>query len=609
MNIRYLTAAFAFVALAACNSEEKLSPFESDPNAVRITATVGEQAARSFPTTALDDVKATQFKEGDAIAISTLNQETVTYLYTNGKWEPQDEKFLIWETDPQYFTAYYPADKYSGTQSVPTKQDTEDDIAAADYMKFEDELTWQDPIRLTMLRQTARIVIDATACTWKNQYLAEDKQTETHEVKSILVHCKKETATISIQPYKVGNVYYALVNPSNNADDTEKFITIKVGPKDNDSSDAQDELIIRGIPVLNAGNSYTCQLTLGKDKVELGSITVSDWATGTVIDNGKAVEADYFKLGPDEGKYSYHIYSLDGLLEVNKILTASNVTEDELRADIILYNDFTLPTPATGESNWTPIGNEENKFHGNFNGNGHTIRGLVVRSNPASSAQGLIGFTDGNVSNLTLEGCTVIGNKWVGGIVGINYGYNIENCKVIATKDYPVWIESAGGLVGGITGRHFYGTILKSSLVCESGASITIKNTGQASNVGGIAGHNDTGAMNECSVINNGGTITITSVSNNVGGFVGKNSGEGSHTVDFCIRNCSVDGVSVTGAEYVGGFAGMNDNNAEIRDTNTVTNSVVTGKTGTTNITVGKNFSTYHVPGVTNGGGNKLITN
>ncbi len=315
----------------------------------------------------------------------------------------------------------------------------------------------------------------------------------------------------------------------------------------------------------------------------------------------------------DHNTQTYIVYTAEGLQQVNQKLT--DFTDLDYTAIVVLLNsnitlaaDITLPTPTTTDgSNWTPIGDDNYYFRGDFNGNGHTIRGLVVRSNPNAPAQGLLGFTVGNVSNLTLEGCTVIGNKWVGSIVGINYGYDITNCKVIATKDYPIWIESAGGFVGGITGRHFNGTILNTSLVCESGASITIKNTGQASNVGGIAGQNDSGAMNECSVINNGGTITITSVSNNVGGFVGQNySSEDIHCVDFCIRDCSVNGVTVTGAEYVGGFVGWNDEYAEIRGTNTVTNSAITGKNGSTSITVGKNFSVYHNPGVTDGGGNSL---
>ncbi len=551
----YILATLALLGLVACQNEE-LGEVNADPSAVRIQASVGEIALRSNPTG--DEITSARFNPGDSIAIHTEDQATVTYTYDGNAWTPEPGKYLKWNKTEHEFYAYYPAEVFTGTEDIPTDQSDAEKIVAADYMSFEQTVIKPKDatLKMEMQRRTSRIVIDETEITWKNQFL--NGNNETHEVKSIRIHCEGKNGILEITPYKVGTTYYALVNPgTGNAE--VPFITVTVAPKGSTDDSADDHLTIRGIPEHKAGISYNCRLTLGKNEAELSEVEVIDWETGKLIDNGIAVD-DYRVVKRPDGGDSYHIYSVEGLLEVNKILTAPDVTEEMLRADITLYGDFTLPTPADGESNWTAIGNDSYYFSGDFNGNGHTIRGLVVRSNPTAPAQGLIGFTNGNVSNLTLEGCTVIGNKWVGGIVGINYGYNIENCKVVATEDYPVWIESAGGLVGGITGRHFNGTILKSSLVCELGASITIKNTGQAENVGGIAGLNDTGAMNECSVINNGGTITITSVGNNVGGFVGQNyASEDAHSVDFCIRDCSVNGVTVTGAEYVGGFTGRND--------------------------------------------------
>lgn len=41
-------------------------------------------------------------------------------------------------------------------------------------------------------------------------------------------------------------------------------------------------------PTFEAGNSYTYKLTVGKNKVSVSGITVADWNTGTITDNGKA---------------------------------------------------------------------------------------------------------------------------------------------------------------------------------------------------------------------------------------------------------------------------------------------------------------------------------
>ena len=45
---------------------------------------------------------------------------------------------------------------------------------------------------------------------------------------------------------------------------------------------------LTGIPALTAGKSYTYKLTVGKDKVSVSGITVANWNTETITDNGKA---------------------------------------------------------------------------------------------------------------------------------------------------------------------------------------------------------------------------------------------------------------------------------------------------------------------------------
>ena len=69
---RLMGCAAAILALSACSeSEDLLSAFHSDPNAVRITAQVGKASAngftRSFP---LGDAEAQKnFKDGDMISV------------------------------------------------------------------------------------------------------------------------------------------------------------------------------------------------------------------------------------------------------------------------------------------------------------------------------------------------------------------------------------------------------------------------------------------------------------------------------------------------------------------------------------------------------------
>ena len=105
-----------------------------------------------------------------------------------------------------------------------------------------------------------------------------------------------------------------------------------------------------------------------------------------------------------------------------------------------------------GDTDWTPIGNNETPFTGTLYGNGYAIRNLFcTNSLSGSDYRGLFG----SVSNATIESVsvsgTVAGKQYVGGLVGcITGGTVISNCiasvEVAATNSY------AGGLVGACAG-------------------------------------------------------------------------------------------------------------------------------------------------------------
>ncbi len=577
------------IMMASCQTE-RMEPigFNTDPDAVHIQASVGKMNTRSNPVG--DETK---FNIGDQIAANTEDQEAVVYTFDGTNWVPEPGKYLKWNKEQHEFHAYYPAG-YTGVEDIPADQSDADKIAAADYMLYVETVTKpaDATLKMEMQRQTVRLVIDESQFTWMNQY-KDDNGVVTHEVKSIYVHTEGDNGILDITPYKSGGKYYALVNPCVGLADTQ-FITITVGPKGSTDDTQNDVLVIRGIPALKVGNSYNCELTLGKDKAFVSGVEIADWGAEGFNDNGQAAD-DYVMFVTVGGTYSYHIYNLKGLLEVNKILTAPDVTSQMLRADITLYDNFILPVP-TGDqtSNWTAIGTQDKPFDGTLYGNGKTITGLVI-DNPNTAYQGLIGCLSGSVYNLTLVGCTVKGNGRAGGIAGRISSGRVSECTVKATEEYPVVIESKESYSGGVVAEAIRVAISNCSLECEANASITIKGLDYSSYVGGIAGsHELEGTMTQCNVINSGGTITLQG-GNNVGGLVGMNEGSS-------ISDCNVDGVSAKGLAYVGGFAGENNNTASITGTNTVKNCKVEGWEGFTEITVGNNASVS----VTDGGGNSV---
>ena len=272
---RMMSLAAAILALSACSeSEDLLSAFHSDPNAVRITAEVGKASAngftRSYP---LGDAEAQKkFKEGDLISVQADGQDAVTYKFNGTEWIPQDSKFLKWESETMNFTAYYPA-SFDGNLDKVTlpKEYDEASLAANDFMSYSGKQsnTNGNQLTLTMNRMMARVVVEIAGFN--------DQYTTNATVNSLSI--------CGIKAYKHDNKFYALIKPCE-AQNSETFLSLEVA--EGESKTTTETLT--GIPALTAGKSYTYKLTVGKNKISVSGITVADWNTGTITDNGKAEE-------------------------------------------------------------------------------------------------------------------------------------------------------------------------------------------------------------------------------------------------------------------------------------------------------------------------------
>ena len=272
---RMMGLAAAILALSACSeSEDLLSAFHSDPNAVRITAQVGKASAsgftRSYPLGATEaDQK--KFKEGDKISVKADGQDAVTYQLNGDEWQPQGGKFLKWESDKMNFTAYYPASFNGNLDKVilPAEYD-EASLAANDFMSYYGlhSNTNGNQLTLTMNRMMARVVVEIDG--FKDQYAGAT-------VNSLSI--------CGIKAYKHSDgKFYALIKPCE-AQNSATFISLDVA--EGASKTTTEKLT--GIPALTAGNSYTYKLTVGKDKVSVSGITVKDWTTGDIT-GGKTEE-------------------------------------------------------------------------------------------------------------------------------------------------------------------------------------------------------------------------------------------------------------------------------------------------------------------------------
>ena len=266
---RMMGCAAAILALTACSeSEDLLSAFHSDPNAVRITAQVGKASADGFTRsnplgTAEEQAK---FNENDEISVKADGQDAVTYKLVGSEWQPQDSKFLKWESDEMTFTAYYPA-TFDGTINQPTEYTNIESLAAADFMSFRGSQTNTDKsnkLSLTMKREMARVVVEIAG--FNDQYAGATID----NVNSLSV--------CGVKAYKHNdNKFYALIKPCA-AQSSETFISLDVAEGESKTTET-----LTGIPELAPGKSYTYHLTVGKNKVTIGDVTVADWLTGAIL--------------------------------------------------------------------------------------------------------------------------------------------------------------------------------------------------------------------------------------------------------------------------------------------------------------------------------------
>ena len=197
--------------------------------------------------------------------------------------------------------------------------------------------------------------------------------------------------------------------------------------------------------------------------------------------------------------------------------------------------------------NYTAIGDYNNEFQGNFDGAGHTVRGIRINKKGDSDAdeyQGLFGCVrDGTIRNVTLADSVVIGYRYVGGVVGYQYfGDAIANCRVESDVILGAGCDGAD-FCGGIVGYTFAYVRVRG---CLSAATVTDRGKSGCDYYGGIVGwcSSPDDDVQDCLVL--GGTVAARG---KLGAIAGKKNNEGSFTNNYYAA-CTVNGT--TNATNVG---------------------------------------------------------
>lgn len=294
---KYLSmAALALMgALASCQSDDDFTVARPD-NAVSVNFSVGSlQATTRSNAVATDDTQR-QFNQGDQISVSTNDQEAVLFQCTSTDdqtWtEAVPNKFLLWTQDMLTFSAYYPVT--TGTSmtafTLPADQSSVEKIALADYMTRQQVISRPEggsDIQMQLERKMARVIVRISG--FGSQYDDDEKTVSNVRIYSEasgIAGGNPTGSSTEIQPYAQGNggqgsTYTALVVPGY-GDSGARFIQLSDGEG--------STLLVKGIPELNAGNSYTFNLVVGKNRIEVASVIVQDWTTGETLSGGQAEE-------------------------------------------------------------------------------------------------------------------------------------------------------------------------------------------------------------------------------------------------------------------------------------------------------------------------------
>ena len=319
--IKYIPlAALALLGtLASCDKGNEDFDANARPdNAVNVDFSVGNLKATRSNAAATDDTQR-WFNQGDQIAVSTNDQEAVVYQCTSSDEQTWTEavagKFLLWTQNTLTFSAYYPAtDGTSMTAfTLPADQSSVDKIALADYMTKTSEITRPangSNIQMQLERKMARVIISIQG--FSSQYTDAQKTVSNVRIYSEasgIADGNPTGSSTEIQPYAQGNggqgsTFTALVMPGD-GNSSADFVTLTDGEP--------NSLHVKGIPELEAGYSYTFNLVVGKNKIEVASVTVQDWTTGETLAGGQAQE----QAGP-----TYTLLSAATAEDVGKVVCA-----------------------------------------------------------------------------------------------------------------------------------------------------------------------------------------------------------------------------------------------------------------------------------------------
>lgn len=276
MNIKsiYIAAVAIVLGLSSCNKNETLNPDGTPTNAVRISASLGNSFVATKSSPVGDFSEQSKFNNDDKILVKNSKGNGAVYQLSGTTWMPVNNKYLLWTSNSESFSAYYPIDQNNEIiNQVQIDQSTLEKIALSDllYCKI-DDAPKGEVLNFEMKRQTSRIIvkIESFNLEFPTGSIVSNVQ--------ILISPRTRVSVVPPYiPFKQGdggiNSTYTLLADAIMIN-SDILVTLKVGNK---------EMLTNILPRTEKGNSYTFNLCVGKEKLEIESVTVEDWTNKNVI--------------------------------------------------------------------------------------------------------------------------------------------------------------------------------------------------------------------------------------------------------------------------------------------------------------------------------------
>lgn len=271
--------------------------------------------------------------------------------------------------------------------------------------------------------------------------------------------------------------------------------------------------------------------------------------------------AQYSGSGNGTEDDPYLVFNENQLSQMVNFLDQEGVVF-KLMKDLNLTTWISENNPSQG---WLPVGVESSPFKGKFYGNNHTISGLMINRSSTNHV-GFFGYVSGaTINDLTIEGTTITGSKYVGGMFGYISESSVTNCHVVLSGAPGV---SGRSTVGGFSGYSANTNFSTFSVNASSSKTFT-------GYIGGFIGEVEGGTFSNGNIIgdvtssgNVGGlfgkasnfTLNTITVKGNVGNFNGITIECVGGIIGLCVNgnltNCYYEG-ELAGGRYVGGIAGV----------------------------------------------------